>query len=336
MGKIEGYSVDSRVSLDDFLIGTDSENNNKTKNFKVEDIVALAGESSDVQIVRDGLAAEGTSEATVAVMDYAVNVFETSTPSDFAAKLPQPTTGKTVKVINISSYLIRIYPSNIGGKINNLAVDEPIVIPNDGNVYEFICTKNPLPGNWNTITAPALSQKVFAEIDVSHTNGVATTLMGTQTSTLQSGFPTFTYDGSGNLILTGDQITELLPTTLIKTKIYTNILDIDLSGDKIHFEMRSNVKTVPPGVQSYIPSYLDFGMGDGQTAPVSTLNVPANIGDTGTYFREDAPRFGSYYQIGGIDNVAWAGSGYYYYFIFSIPASAATKTYKFKIFLETV
>ena len=309
--------------------------NSKSEPYTMADISESVSGTS-IQTVRNGLTAEGTSDATTSVMEYAVNVFTTATPSDDSTKLPQPTTGRTTKIINNSSRIMRVYPSNVGGKINNLSIDEPILIPNDGKVYEFICTLNPLPGNWNTVSAPATAQKVFAEIEVSHTSGAVTTLMGTKTATLQTGFPTFTYDGSGNLVLTGDQITELLPTTLIKTKIYTNVLDSDLSGDEVYFEMRTNNKTVPPGLNQSIVSILDFGLGNGQQAPVATLNVPANVGDTGTYFREDVLRFGNYYQIGAIDNVAWAGSGYYYYFIFSIPASAATKTYKFQIMLETL
>lgn len=41
MAKISSYSVDSNVSLDDKLIGTDAENANETKNFLVGDILAL-------------------------------------------------------------------------------------------------------------------------------------------------------------------------------------------------------------------------------------------------------------------------------------------------------
>jgi len=41
MGKINSYPSDSNVTLADKLIGTDAEDQNKTKNFTVGDILAL-------------------------------------------------------------------------------------------------------------------------------------------------------------------------------------------------------------------------------------------------------------------------------------------------------
>lgn len=41
MAKISSYSVDSSVSLNDKLIGTDAENSNETKNYLISDILSL-------------------------------------------------------------------------------------------------------------------------------------------------------------------------------------------------------------------------------------------------------------------------------------------------------
>jgi len=306
--------------------------NSKTEPYTMQDIADSAG--GGAQTVLSGLIAQGTSDSTTSVMEYAVNVFTTSTSSDYATKLPQPTTGKTTKIINMSSSLISVYPSNVGGKINNLDIDEPILIPNDGKVYEFICTLNPLPGNWNTITSPATGQKVFAEIEIPHTNGVETSVNGFDTIAMTTGIPSITYGGSaGNITLIGNHLTEPTPTTLVKTKIYTNVLDTDLTVAPVFFGMRTNHRTITPGLQTYTTSYLNFGLGEGIQSPLSTLNSPAEVGDTGTFYREDAPNWSVRFpQIGAQD--ANSASPYYYFFLFLIPASAATKTYKFKIILE--
>lgn len=41
MGNINSYSTDNNVTYNDKLIGTDAEDQNKTKNFTVGDILAL-------------------------------------------------------------------------------------------------------------------------------------------------------------------------------------------------------------------------------------------------------------------------------------------------------
>ena len=88
----------------------------KTEVYTIEDI------NNNPTAVFQNLVAQGTSDATISVMGYGVNVFTTATATDYATKLPQPTTGRSTKIINNSSNIIMIYPSNVGGKINNLAI----------------------------------------------------------------------------------------------------------------------------------------------------------------------------------------------------------------------
>ncbi len=80
--------------------------------------------------------------------------------------MPQPTTGKSVKIINNSTTFLYVYPSNVGGRVNNYPVDTPAILPPDGNLHEFICIKNPLPGEW-TFLGPAIGQYDSGEISVS-------------------------------------------------------------------------------------------------------------------------------------------------------------------------
>lgn len=106
-------------------------------------------EFSDIRPVFKNLSANSTSSSTTAVLEYGVNVFTIATSSNYAAKLPQPKTGRTTIIVNNSGATIKLYPSNIGGKINNYPVNIPASIPPNGISYEFVCIENPLPGNWS-------------------------------------------------------------------------------------------------------------------------------------------------------------------------------------------
>jgi hypothetical protein len=124
---------------------------------------------SKLNVLKD-LAAEGVDETTTAILEYGVSVFTTITQSDYCAKLPQPVTGKSAKIINKGAMPLALYPSNIGGQINNLSIDAPAIIPNDGKLYEFICIENPLPGAW-VWSAPAVGQYDSGEITANNTGG---------------------------------------------------------------------------------------------------------------------------------------------------------------------
>ncbi len=124
--------------------------------------------SDTLYTVNTALSASVTSSATTSVCIYGVNVFEHVTPTNYATKLPQPTTGKSVRIVNNGNTLLKVFPSNVGGRINNYPVDTPAVIPPDGNLYEFICIENPLPGEW-TFSAPATGQYDSGEIEISLT-----------------------------------------------------------------------------------------------------------------------------------------------------------------------
>jgi uncharacterized protein (TIGR02145 family) len=52
--KISTYDIKNPPTLDDFVIGTDSPNSNKTKNFRIGDIVGLIGGATDYYFNREG------------------------------------------------------------------------------------------------------------------------------------------------------------------------------------------------------------------------------------------------------------------------------------------
>lgn len=291
--------------------------------------------------VFQNLSAEGTDNTTTSIMSYGVNVFTTSSQTDFCTKLPQPVTGKRSVIVNMSTQAIVVHPSNVGGRINNLPVDQPLVIPNDGKAYEFICTENPLPGEWNVIAAPATSQYQGAEIEVAHTNGGATNAYGYSTATITSSAGAGV--SGGNLTLTGNWLSENQVATMTRLKVYTNILPADLNSDlapdaistAVLTAFLTDASTATSG-QRITPFFYKDANYEGSVSQIGTLNSPPLIGDTGTLYYELplplANQDGVYDQIG----IGGQFSRSYYTFGMFIPASAATKTYKFQFFLEYV
>jgi hypothetical protein len=294
--------------------------------------------SAGQTVVFDGLVANNTTSSTTLVLDYGVNIVVTSTLADNACKLPQPVTGKRIVVLNRSDMAIVLFPSNVGGQINNYPVDTPAIIPPDGNAYEFICIENPLPGAW-VWNPPATAQLDSGEIVVSHTTGSATNATGYSTATL-------TYAGigagvsGGNLTLSGNFTTVLFPATAVRVKCYTNILSADVGSfipDAISVQLTtafldsvssSSLSTQFNQPLFGIPQFPEDGV---LFAPIGTLNTPAEIGDTDTmYTIYDYTFDGITDQIG----TGGAFSSAYYTFGMLIPASAATKTYKFRFFIE--
>jgi len=287
MSKISTYAVDGTPSLDDKLIGTDVNNNSETKNYLISDIIDLVPPYLEVF---NGLTAQGIDNTTTSVMKYGVNVFTTSTPTDYCTKLPQPVTGKSTRVVNMSDMILLVHPSNIGGKINNLPVDTPLAIPNDGKAYEFVCTENPLPGGWNTISAPAIAQYALNEISISHTQNTDTYAYGYGNSqsiysTPQWQLAVTASESTGNIVLSPSSSTWLtLPVSALmtKVKIYSNFVLADGASEPhfsrfVVFKPAANVLNVWTAVDS------DINLDGSQVVGTSTLSSPPEVGDTGTY-----------------------------------------------------
>ena len=276
---------------------------------------------AQVLSVYDNLVAEGTNSSTTSVMQYGVNVFRTITASDYCTKLPQPVTGKSTIVVNMTNAMLVLYPSNPGGQINNLPIDTPVLVPPDGKSYEFICIENPLPGAW-TWTPPATAQYDSGDI-ISNTSGGFNMIMAANNANQVE--RTSVYAGTGyayNGLLTPNIMIDPAPTTppglqsvmfkegtpwlgITKIKWYTNLSATGFTGGLL--------TSMATAKNLYDPSTGAFVTVDGMSAgtlPASggntyamagaTLGVgdlTANVGDAGTVWGEV---FYNSAQIGGI------------------------------------
>jgi hypothetical protein len=275
--------------------------------------------------VSTALSASGSTQSTTSVCSYGVNVFEYVTLSNIAAKLPQPVTGKSVRVINNGNTLLKMYPSNVGGQINNLPINEPAIIPPDGNLYEFICIKNPLPGAW-TFSTPAIGQYDSGEITISvdlADSPVITAINSEKYSSI------YTFSGGTVNSNAKNKPTQILPFGYVqgeynpnqyavgayfrpdiswngisKIKVYTNLIQAyDEYEEEIN--MGGNVRILACGrYEYYDPADTSYPIGDGGAIATaifdfhtnktiagtpttsSTPYTSANIGDPGTLWGE--------------------------------------------------
>ena len=309
----------------EYLTGSVNAINASTGSFLTAAQTGSMNISNTLYTVNTALSASTTSSATTSICSYGVNVFEHVTPTKFATKLPQPTTGKSVRIINNGSTLLSVYPSNVGGKINNYPVNSPAVIPPDGNLYEFICIKNPLPGDW-TFSAPATGQYDSGEIEISLTslskggyNPVVLAYNPSYTGTTnQFSSTNWGYNGKNNpSILSstymGNYYLAFRPETpwkgISKIKVYTNLVN----GTRT----RSTLFRLAGGGESdyYSPfdgTVLNMRLGAnkgellranvnkpiaGTAVTGSTQYTSANIGDAGTLWAEVSANSGPYSDI---------------------------------------
>jgi hypothetical protein len=268
--------------------------------------------------VFDGLVADDTTAATTLVLEYGVNIIDTSTITDFACRLPQPVTGKKVIVVNSSNFPVSLFPSNVGGQINNYPVDTPAIIPPDGRAYDFICIENPLPGAW-VWSPPAINQFDSGEISATTTSNAANRYIAA--ATLGVGGPTFAaekdsfnssngiaYDGlnqpnifevnlgpiPNTLYLT--QFKPLTPINVVtKIKVYTNIIHdpaVGLPG--LQFLAGQQLNEYVAGTNTFVtngigdaasPYFNNFNLSN-QLSGGGSPGVTTNIGDAGTSWGE--------------------------------------------------
>ena len=92
---------------------------------------SAGGGGGGTQTVLDDLVLNNTNETTTSVAIYGINVITTSTNTDRACKLPVATTGRSTTFINNSSLPVLVFPSALGGSINN-TVNGVATIPADG------------------------------------------------------------------------------------------------------------------------------------------------------------------------------------------------------------
>ena len=286
--------------------------------------------SNAIYTVNKALNAQNTTNLTTSILVYGVNVFTGVTATNYATKLPQPVTGKSVKVINNGNTLLHIFPSNVGGRINNLPIDTPAIIPPDGKLYEFICIENPLPGEW-TFTAPATGQYDSGVIIMSATsigigsNPVVTAYDSGIYGMIQTFFNgTVSYNGknkparqiSPSFIINGlnpyNRALFFRPETpwkgIAKIKVYTNLIPVIVDEEEISY---GEIRLMGSGYYTkYIADTGEEAGGDenstnelfrtnlsnriaGSASTGSTIYTSANIGDPGTIWGERVANTGS-------------------------------------------
>jgi len=260
--------------------------------------------------VNTALSASTTSSATTSICSYSVNVFEYVTPTNYATKLPQPVTGKSVRIVNNSTSFLYVYPSNVGGKINNYPVDTPAILPPDGNLYEFICIENPLPGAW-TFSSPATGQFDSGEIEVSVTSG---TLSGGFNPVVRAysaiQYNTGSFDAS-NFAVNGKNKTSVIIGSLgeiafrpdsawkgiSKIKVYTNLIGAGVQDTQVRIYASGAYGYYSLFDDSFLNGTLgsagmtifDFTLNKtvpGTAVTGSTSRTSTNIGDAGTRWME--------------------------------------------------
>lgn len=120
--------------------------------------------------------ATGTDITTTTIVDYGVSLI-TATASDYAIRLPQPSLGGVVGIVNNSSVDIYVFPNASTDTIVGLAAGEPYIVPADGQLYNITCVQNPSVGVWSVSTPTSnnsvtrtFTQDVIVSSSVGYTN----------------------------------------------------------------------------------------------------------------------------------------------------------------------
>ena len=314
--------------------------------------------SAGQTLVFDGLVANNTTSSTTLVLDYGVNIVITSTPTDNACKLPQPVTGKRIVVLNRSNMAISLFPSNVGGQINNYAIDAPAIIPPDGNAYDFICIENPEPGAW-VWTAPAIGQWDSGEIAYNSTSSTKWLQSNGVSQIEKSGLSTTGVGGnnSRNVIYTSNAngctfIPLNMWNVITKIKVYTNIssdLGLGVNEPQVALFGGLGLNNYTAGTNTFVNnvsintgSYVDPVSANVDNVIAGTVPAPgvtANVFDEGTLWTEfpwSAANVLGYSHVGnkfvstdGVNDL-WAGV----FISINFKANQILSGIKFRFFIE--
>jgi hypothetical protein len=315
--------------------------------------------SAGQTLVFDGLVANNTTLAdTTLVLDYGVNIVITSTVTDFACKLPQPVTGKRIVVLNRSDMAISLFPSNVGGQINNYAIDAPAIIPPDGNAYDFICIENPEPGAW-VWTAPAIGQWDSGEIAYNSTSTTKWLQSNGVSQIEKSGLSTTGIGGnnSRNVVYTSNAngctfIPLNMWNVITKIKVYTNIssdLGLGVNEPQVALFGGLGLNNYTAGTNTFVNnvsintgSYVDPVSANVDNVIAGTVPAPgvtANVFDEGTLWTEfpwSAANVLGYSHVGnkfvstdGVNDL-WAGV----FISINFKANQILSGIKFRFFIE--
>jgi hypothetical protein len=111
------------------------------------------------------LNANGSTLADATQLSGGIYLVDSPSASDIAVKLPSPLLGTSVKIINVSTVDIEVYPYSAADSVVGLTAGNPYIVPADGLMYEFICVQNPSVGVWS-VTTPKSNNSVTRTVSV--------------------------------------------------------------------------------------------------------------------------------------------------------------------------
>lgn len=362
---VSGQTLEA-LGLDAYLAAILPTSNSQIQKVGFEDFKnTLLSNGTGLTInTRYGLSAQGTTVSTTSLLEYGINVFTTVTLTNYATKLPQPTTGKAVIVVNKGTTPLYVFPSNPGGEINNLGVDQPAVVPADGNAYTFYCIENPLPGQWSVTGLLGAVQQINPqqEVSITHTNGVETLVHGWSSFATGSFGAFYTGSGLGLNIPSGGSgptsdfyvtgYTAQVPTrTAVAVKWQTNgtLFDgtnpptaTDIVGCQLWYSI---ARLTGPSASQTLTNQGKISFQRTDLAPSGYSSVIGNATSASLTFNPGGPAYtGAIGDIGTVDAyipftnpVAFGYNGFanvYFIFTIRILSGRASGTYKFLPYVE--
>jgi hypothetical protein len=362
---VSGQTLEA-LGLDAYLAAIIPTSNSKIQQVGFEDFKnTLLSNGTGLTInTRYGLSAQGTTVSTTSLLEYGINVFTTVTLTNYATKLPQPTTGKAVIIVNKGTTPLYVFPSNPGGEINNLGVDQPAVVPADGVAYTFYCIENPLPGQWSVtgLQGAVLQINPQNAVTVNHVNGVQTLVNGWNSFAAGSYGPFYTGTGLGlnipssgsgptsDFYVTG--YTAQVPTrTAVAVKWQTNgtLFDgtnpataTDIVGARLWFSVASLTAPTTSTLTTF-RSYITLARTDLHPSGYSAIS--GNATSASITFNPGGPAYsGNIGDQGTLDiyipftnPLAFGDNGFsnvYFIFAVQIPSGRATGAYQFLPYVE--
>lgn len=127
--------------------------NSVTEPFTIEEILTPS---------QSAISGDGTNIGTDSVLSYNVNLVSASA-GDYSVRLPEPSLGGVVGVVNTSAVSVYVFPYDLASSILGLPAGEPFVVPADGQLYNFTCVQNPAVGVWS-VAIPASNNSITKSV----------------------------------------------------------------------------------------------------------------------------------------------------------------------------
>ena len=180
------------------VAGTPTEG--RLQNGSGQDISSLTVKS--IKYEQSSVTASGTDINTSVVLDYGVSLIS-ATAGDYAVRLPEPSLGGIVGVVNNSGVNVFVFPFDSNDTILGLSAGEPYVVPSDGQLYNITCVQNPNVGVWSVSTptsTTSVSKTVSINLTADGTNVGTNNDSWSSVELLEASTTTY-YPASGNITI---------------------------------------------------------------------------------------------------------------------------------------